>query len=220
MAPFVLILYPISWFLSTVAANSTGKCFVKRTAHRPFPTVRHGRFYLCALCSCNAECRPAQAPERTELLPIKIENVPPLCHSDRSDSGVEESSTLDNEPTQDKICNLSGFLDSLRSLGMTCRGVVPFNRTGCIRNGASPWRGWMALGQRRYIVPCIGWYHSSPQVIIATWRAAGCRWNYGVIAPGNQFILIRCAKHHPYVKVHHFSHYSEHNTGIDASKIR
>ena len=60
-------------------------------------------------------------------------------------------------------------------------------------NGASPWRGWMvvlraanqnqmiaggnhtlisSLGQRRYIVPCIGWYHSTLQVVIATWRAA------------------------------------------------
>ena len=28
------------------------------------------------------------------------------------------------------------------SLGMTCRGVVPFNQTGCIRYVASPWRGW------------------------------------------------------------------------------
>ena len=45
---------------------------------------------------------------------------------------------------------------------------------------------------------CIAWYHSPAQVIIATWRAADCRWNYGVIATGNQLILIRCAKHHPY----------------------
>ena len=30
-------------------------------------------------------------------------------------------------------------------------GVVPLNITGYIYNGASPWRGWMALGQRRYI---------------------------------------------------------------------
>ena len=50
--------------------------------------------------------------------------------------GVEESTTWDDEPPQDKICNLSGFLDSLRSLGMTCRGVVPVNRPGCIRNVA------------------------------------------------------------------------------------
>ena len=49
-------------------------------------------------------------------------------------------------------------------------------------------------------VPLFGSYRSPPQVIHPTWRAAGCRWNYGVIAPGNQKILIRCAEHHPYVK--------------------
>ena len=48
-------------------------------------------------------------------------------------SGVEDSTTLENEPAQGKACNLSRFLDSLRSLGMTCRGVVPFNHTGYIR---------------------------------------------------------------------------------------
>ena len=36
-----------------------------------------------------------------------------------SASGVEESTTWDNEPTQDKTCYLGRFLDSLRSLGMT-----------------------------------------------------------------------------------------------------
>ena len=60
------------------------------------------------------------APERTELLPMKNGNVPPLCHSDGRASGVEESTTLDNEPPQDKPSYLGRFLDSLRSLGMTC----------------------------------------------------------------------------------------------------
>ena len=60
---------------------------------------------------------------------------------------------------------LATWEDSSTPLGMTCRGVVPFNQTGYIRYGASPRRGWMALGQRRYIVPCIGWYHSTTQVI-------------------------------------------------------
>ena len=36
---------------------------------------------------------------------------------------------------------------------------------------------------------------------VGTWRAADCRWNYGVIATGNQQILIRCAEHHPYMYV-------------------
>ena len=52
-------------------------------------------------------------------IPDNTRHLPPLCHSDRSVSGVEESTTLQKEPTQDKICHLSGFLDSLRSLGMT-----------------------------------------------------------------------------------------------------
>ena len=69
-------------------------------------------------------CR--SAPERTELFPIIPENVPHFCHSDRSVSGVEESTTLEEGLTQDKICNLGRFLDSLHSLGMTCRGVVLF----------------------------------------------------------------------------------------------
>ena len=60
------------------------------------------------------------APERTELLPMKNGKVPPLCHSDGRASGVEESTTLDNEPPQDKPSYLGRFLDSLRSLGMTC----------------------------------------------------------------------------------------------------
>ena len=55
-----------------------------------------------------------------------------------SASGVEESTTLDNEPPQDKTCHLGRFLDSLRSLGMTYREAFPFNRTGYIRHGASP----------------------------------------------------------------------------------
>ena len=35
-----------------------------------------------------------------------------ICHSDRSDSGVEESTTLEKEPTQDKACCLGRALDS------------------------------------------------------------------------------------------------------------
>ena len=51
-------------------------------------------------------------------------------------SGVEESTTLVNEPTQNKTCYSGRFLDSLRSLGMTCRYVVSFNHTGHICNVA------------------------------------------------------------------------------------
>ena len=76
------------------------------------------------VCRERPMCRSAR--ERTGLLPIKTRNVPLLCHSDRSVSGVEESTTWEKEPTQGKICHLSGFLGSLRSLGMTWRWVVPF----------------------------------------------------------------------------------------------
>ena len=89
-----------------------------------------------------AICRhPAARPESWYVY-ICNSQTRNVCHSDRSVSGVEESTTWDNEPTQDKACYLGRFLDSLRSLGMTCRGVVPFNQTGCIRYVASPWRGW------------------------------------------------------------------------------
>ena len=60
-------------------------------------------------------------------------------------SGAEESTTLGEGPTQDKICDSGRFLGSLCSLGMTCRYVIPFNRTGCIRDVS------MAMNHRRYI---------------------------------------------------------------------
>ena len=62
----------------------------------------------------------------------------------------------------------------------------------------APRRGWMALGQRRYIVPYIRWYHSTPQVEIATWRAAGCR---------------------PYGNVPRFPHFLKHKAMIDTLNI-
>ena len=72
-------------------------------------------------------------PERTELFPIKTKNVPHYVIQAFSASGVEESTTLEKKPTQDQTGHLGRFLDSLCSLGMTCRGV-PFNPTGCIRD--------------------------------------------------------------------------------------
>ena len=53
-------------------------------------------------------------------------NVPPLCHSDRSASGVEESTTLENEPTQDETCHSGRFLDSHSFARNDMSGVVPF----------------------------------------------------------------------------------------------
>ena len=86
-----------------------------------------------------------------------------------------------------------------RSLGMTdvsCLAVTNTNVPQFRPCGPDGGR----LPPLQWGVPCFGWYHSTAQVIRPTWRAAGCRWNYGVIAPGNQKILIRCAEHHPYGK--------------------
>ena len=54
-------------------------------------------------------------------------NVPTFCHSDRSVSGVEKSTTLLKEPTQGKICNSGRFLDSL----LLARNDMPGG--GCIQ---------------------------------------------------------------------------------------
>ena len=43
---------------------------------------------------------------------VDKQNHPQVCHSDRSVSGVEESTTLDKEPTQGKTGNSGRFLDS------------------------------------------------------------------------------------------------------------
>ena len=145
--------------------------------------------------------------------------MPPFCHSDRSVSGVEESTTLVKEPTQDKTCCLGRFLDShsfarndmpgggsvlstrvifgalLGDESSPLHCVVPFNRTGCIRDVAG---GRLPpLHARQWVVPFIrtgyncnvprngtqavpygfagGWILSTAQVIYATWRAADCR---------------------------------------------
>ena len=78
-------------------------------------------------------------------------------------------------------------------------GVIPFNKTGYIYHGASPWRGWMALGQRRYIctvyrvlsftrTSCfchvaggrlppllarMGWYRSTARGVFGIWHVSG-----------------------------------------------
>ena len=160
--------------------------------------------------------------------------MPPFCHSDRSVSGVEESTTLVKEPTQDKTCCLGRFLDShsfarndmpgggsvlstrvifgalLGDESSPLHCVVPFNRTGCIRDVAG---GRLPpLHARRRVVSfnrtgCIrnaaggrlpplhpffnvipfGRYGS----IIATWRAASSRpYMRSTIAP------IVCATFH------------------------
>ena len=66
-------------------------------------------------------------------------NVPPFCHSDRSASGAEESTTWDKEPPQDKTCHLGRFLGSLPFARNDMSGGFRFICTGVIiatpRNG-------------------------------------------------------------------------------------
>ena len=38
----------------------------------------------------------------------------------------------------------------------------------------------VAMNHRRYIVPCIGWYRSTEQVVFDTWRVADCRPHIGL----------------------------------------
>ena len=85
-------------------------------------------------------------------------NHPPVCHSDRSVSGVEESTTLEKEPTQDKTCNLGRFLDShsLPRNDISGGGSVQPHRLYLSR--------CMAMNHRRYIAS----YHSTARVIFAT----------------------------------------------------
>ena len=115
---------------------------------------------------------------------------PPLCHSDRSASGVEVSTTWDDKPTQGKTCYLGRFLDSLRSLGMTCRGVFRSTKRVIFATEPAPRRGWMALGQRRYIVPCIREYHSTAQVIFVTVPAPRRGW----MALGQRRYIVPCIR--------------------------
>ena len=49
----------------------------------------------------------------------------PFCHSDRSASGVEESTAWVTKPTQDKIYYLSGFLDSVSLPALLSTRTVP-----------------------------------------------------------------------------------------------
>ena len=66
-------------------------------------------------------------------------------------------------------------------------------------SSGSPRRASFPRGTLLY--RALGWCHSTTRVVFATWRAASSRENYGVIATGNLFILVRCAEHHPYMHI-------------------
>ena len=79
-------------------------------------------------------CR--SAPESTEPLPIIPENVTRNVIQAFSASGVEESTTLEKVPPQDKTSNLGRFLDSLRSRNDIIDGWFHFVHTGYNCNAA------------------------------------------------------------------------------------
>ena len=124
-----------------------------------------------------------------------------VCHSDRSVSGVEESTTWDDEPPQDKICCLRRFLDSvsLARNDMPGGGFVLSTRV-IFATVPAPRRGWSGdESSPLHWVPYIRYYHSTEQVVIDTWRAADCR---------------------PYGNVPRFPHFSKHKTVIVTLNIR
>ena len=79
--------------------------------------------------------------------------------------------------------------DSSTPLGMTCRGGGTIQSNGLYLPRCQPLAGagWRWVNAATF-VPYIGFYHSTPQVIFATWRAADCR---------------------PYVNVQRFFHHSK-----------
>ena len=92
-------------------------------------------------------------------------------------NGVEESSRVASFILWLFLIPRGGFLHSAdATVGMTCRGGwYRSTKRVIFVTIPAPRRGWMAMNHRRYIVPCIGLYHSPTQVVIGTWRAAGSR---------------------------------------------
>ena len=60
-----------------------------------------------------AICRQPAARPESWYIRIRNSQTRNACHSDRSASGVEGSTTWDNEPPQDKTCHSGRFLDSV-----------------------------------------------------------------------------------------------------------
>ncbi len=110
-SPFPTMRLDMSTFAPAVSAIRNAVPPVLRIPRLKTPTNQRNRRE-------RPMCR--SAPGSTGPLPMKNRNVPPLCHSDRSVSGVEESTTWDKEPPQDKTSHLGRFLGSVSlSLGMT-----------------------------------------------------------------------------------------------------
>ena len=93
------------------------------------------------------------------------------CHSDRSVSGVEESTTLEKEPPQDKICNSGRFLDS----HSFARNDMSVGSSGCPQElyserpperhiGRSLRFRWKVLPLRPLFLQCRAWYRASSTV--------------------------------------------------------
>ena len=78
---------------------------------------------------------------------------------------MEESTTLEDGPTQGKTCYSGRFLDSHSFARNDTSGG------GSIRPHRLYSERGMAMNHRRYIA----WYHSTTQVVFEAWRAANCR---------------------------------------------
>ena len=86
--------------LTIIRATDVPGCEIRWIKNAPTSeTVGNG---LCAV------------PGTWQIQPVWINRTTSqVCHSDRSVSGVEESTTLVKKPAQGKACNLGRFLDSL-----------------------------------------------------------------------------------------------------------
>ena len=134
-------------------------------------------------------------------------NHPPTCQSERSETESRNLLKLQILPC---VGSLSNVVDS--STPLRCGRNDNFGAFLRIRplflqhftpprwpSSGSPRRASFPRGKLLY--RALGWCHSTTRVVFATWRAASSRENYGVIATGNLFILVRCAEHHPYMHI-------------------
>ena len=119
------------------------KSATREDSSTPFHYARNdiigGRFrFIHRGCDCNVTERPMcrSARESTELLPKIPDTSPPYVIPTAAQAEWRNPPRGRKVPTQSKICYLGGFLDLLRSLGMTCRGAFPFVHTGYNCNAA------------------------------------------------------------------------------------
>ena len=85
------------------------------------------------------------------------------------------------------IIQRGGFLHSACAQGLNDRRFQ-FGCYKCKRTTIPALRaGWRQIAAATVGVPCIGWYHSSEQVVFDTWRSADCR-PYDTFVPYSVFL--------------------------------